>query len=164
MKTICALLLVLALAACATQLQLDEARRQFADGRGEEALALLERLARENPTERAVRREYLRTRELLVAQWLAQAEVLRGSGQSELAEALYQRVQRHDSGNVRAAAGLVQLETERRQQAVVNAAEELARSGRYAEAQDRAGTDVARSVVLAIPIRRSSCASTRSWW
>jgi general secretion pathway protein D len=136
MKAIYALLLMLALAACATQVQLDQARRQLAEGRGEEALALLERLTRENPDDRAARSEYLRTRDLLVTQWIAQAGVLRSAGQFELAEALYQRAQKHDSASVRAAAGLVQIETERRQQAGLNAAEELARSGKYADARE----------------------------
>jgi general secretion pathway protein D len=137
MKPLYALLLMLALGACATPPgRLDEARRQFAEGRGAEALALLERITRENPDDRAARGEYFRMRDLLLAQWLAQAEVLRGAGQFELAEALYQRVQKHDPDNVRAGAGLAQIETDRRQEALVNAAAELARAGKYAQAQE----------------------------
>ena len=55
MKAIYALLLMLALSACATQGRLDEARKYYTEGRGDEALALLERMTRENPNDRAAR-------------------------------------------------------------------------------------------------------------
>src|SRR5438105_3669091 len=132
MKAIYALLLMLALTACATQGRLDEARKHYTEGRGEEALTLLERTTRENPNDRAARSEYFRIRDLVLAQWLGQAEVLRGSGQFELAEALYQRVQKYDPCNVRASAGVAQLATERRQQAPRNADGARMRSGNAA--------------------------------
>ena len=43
---------------------------------------------------------------------------------------------KHDPGNVRAAAGLAQMEIDRRHRAVVAAAEQLVRAGKYREAQD----------------------------
>jgi general secretion pathway protein D len=136
MNAIRAALLTLVLAACAAPGPLGEAHKHFTEGRGEEALALLERVSRENPNDRAARREYFRMRELLVTQWLAQAEVLRGQGQFELAGALYQRVRKHEPENVRAAAGLAQLANDRRYLTVVSAAEDLLRAGRYGEAQE----------------------------
>jgi general secretion pathway protein D len=133
------LLAVVALtaAACATNPPaVEEARKRFDAGRGDEALALLQKAARESPDDLRVRGEYFRLRDLLVAQWLAQAETLRQAGQFELAEALYRRVQAHDSANTRAAAGLAQVETDRRHRAIVAAADQLVKAGKYGEAQD----------------------------
>jgi len=131
------LLLVLALAACAsTPSALDEARKHYQEGRGEEALALLQQAAKENPADVRLRGEYFRMRELLAGQWLAQAEALRQAGHFEPAEALYRRVQAHDEANARAAAGLAQVQADRRHRAVVSAAEQLMNAGKYREAQD----------------------------
>lgn len=130
-------ILCLMLAACSSiPPSIEEARKRFGEGRGEEALALLQQAARENPNDAAVRGEYFRLRDLQVAQWLAQAEVLRASGQFDLAETLLRRVQTHDAGNARAASGLVQFATDRRDREVITAAEQLAKSGKFREAQD----------------------------
>jgi general secretion pathway protein D len=136
MKRIC-LALAFLLGACGTAPSvLDDARERYQDGRGEEALALLQKAARENPADRASRTEYFRLRELLVSQWLAQADALRQMGRFELAEALYRRVLAHDSANPRAEAGIAQIETDRRHVAVTAVADQLVRAGKYAEAQD----------------------------
>jgi general secretion pathway protein D len=127
----------LLLAACASlPPPVEEARKRFGEGRGEEALALLQQAARENPNDATVRGEYFRLRDLLVAQWIAQAEVLRAAGQFDAAETLLRRVQAHDAGNARAASGLDQLATDRRDREVIAAAEQLAKSGKLREAQD----------------------------
>ncbi|HEX2197003.1 MAG TPA: secretin and TonB N-terminal domain-containing protein [Burkholderiales bacterium] len=137
MKTLVLMLLVLALGACASRpTTIDEARRHYQDGRGEEALALLQQAAKADPDDLRLRSEYFRLRELLSAQWLGQAEMLRQSGHFEPAEALYRRIQAHDPGNARAGAGLAQVQTDRRHRATVTAAEELVRAGKYREAQD----------------------------
>jgi general secretion pathway protein D len=136
MNAIRAALFTLALAACATPGPLEQARRDFAEGRGEEALAILQRVTQENPNHRAARSEYFRIRDLLVAQWLSQAETLRAAGQFGLAEALYQRVQKYEPSNARAAAGLAQMNTDRRHSTLVASAEQLVRDGKHAEAQD----------------------------
>jgi general secretion pathway protein D len=130
------MILILALAACATPGPVDEARRHYAEGRGEEALALLERTMKERPTDHAVRGEYFRLRDVVVGQWLAQADSLRSSGQFEMAEALYERVRKYDAANARSAAGLAQIEGDRRHRAAVAAAEQLIKGGKYREAQD----------------------------
>ncbi len=128
---------VLAIAACTAALRAqDEARKLFEEGRGEEALALLQQATKEQPQDQGLRGEYFRLRDLLVAQWLAQAETLRQSGRFELAEGLYRRVQSHDPGNARASSGLAQLETDRRHRASISRAEQLIAEGNYADAQD----------------------------
>ncbi|MEO8717694.1 MAG: secretin N-terminal domain-containing protein [Burkholderiales bacterium] len=126
----------LMLAACASSLTaIDEARRQYAEGRGEQALAILQQAEREN-NDAGARGEYFRLRDLLVSQWFAQAEMLRASGQVEAAETLLRRVDTYDKGNARAAAALAQLEIDHRHRGVVAAAEQLLKSGKYREAQD----------------------------
>jgi len=136
---------------CAGHTVVDEARKQFNDGNGDEALALLQQAAKQNPNDLAVRGEYFRLRELMVAQWLAQAEVLRQAGQYEGAEALYRRVQTHDASNSRAAAGLAQIEADRRHRALVASAEQLVKEGKYREAQD-----VLRPVLTENPQQRDA--------
>jgi general secretion pathway protein D len=138
-------------AGCAAPTVVDEARQRFNDGHGDEALALLQQAAKQNPNDLAVRGEYFRLRELMVAQWLAQAEVLRQAGQYEGAEALYRRVQAHDAANSRAAAGLAQIEADRRHRALVASAEQLVKAGKYREAQD-----VLRPVLTENPQQRDA--------
>src|SRR6266513_26979 len=146
-----AALAFISVAACAGPSAVDDARRRFNDGRGDEALALLQEAVKQNPDDLAVRGEYFRLRDLMVAQWLVQAEVLRQAGQHEGAEALYRRVQAHDAANSRAAAGLAQLEVDRRHRALVASAEQLVKAGKYREAQD-----VLRPVLTENPQQRDA--------
>jgi general secretion pathway protein D len=136
---------------CAGPTVVDEARKRFSDGNGDEALALLQQAAKQNPNDLAVRGEYFRLRELMVAQWLVQAEVLRQAGQFGAAETLYRRVQAHDATNSRAAAGLAQLEADQRHRALVASAEQLVKAGKYREAQD-----VLRPVLTENPQQRDA--------
>ena len=156
MRCLAALAFLLA-AGCAGRTVVDEARSRFNDGHGDEALALLQQAAKQNPNDLAVRGEYFRLRELMVAQWLAQAEVLRQAGQYEGAEALYRRVQAHDAANSRAAAGLAQIEADRRHRALVASAEQLVKAGKYREAQD-----VLRPVLTENPQQRDARRLQRS--
>ena len=132
------LFLVILLTGCATALDpaLREARDHTAAGRGEQALAVLERARRENPERPEYRTEYFRVRDMLAAQWLAQAETLRSSGQPEAAATLYRRVQKYDADSARARAGLQQLDADARHRALVASAERLIKDERYPEAQD----------------------------
>ena len=132
------LFLVILLTGCATALDpaLREARDHTAAGRGEQALAVLERARRENPDRPEYRTEYFRVRDMLAAQWLAQAETLRSSGQPEAAATLYRRVQKYDADSARARAGLQQLDADARHRALVASAERLIKDERYLEAQD----------------------------
>ncbi len=131
-----AFLSFLILAACAgAPSVIDEAHRSYREGRGEEALALLKRESAAHPDELALREEFFRLRDQLVGQWLAQAEYLREAGQLQAAQELYGRVRVHDPGNARATDGLARLDSDRRHRAVVSAAEQLAKAGKYREAQ-----------------------------
>ncbi len=131
------LALFLLLAACATgPSPIDDARKRFDEGRSDEALAVLQKASRENPENIALRTEYYRMRDVVVAQWLSQAEQLRQSQRFDAAETLYRRVLSHDATNPRATAGLAQIETDRRHAALAAQAEQLVRAGKFREAQD----------------------------
>src|SRR5687768_1373071 len=138
MPAIRVLLVVMLLAGCATLADplLREAREHIAAGRGEQALALLDRASREHPDKLDYRTEYFRARDLLSAQWLAQAETLRSGGQPEVAGALYQRVLNHDAENARARAGLEQLEADARHRTILASVDSLLKEERYLQALD----------------------------
>jgi general secretion pathway protein D len=143
----------LLVAACAylPSSTVDEARRHFDEGRGEEALALLDKASKEDPGNKAVRAEYFRQRDLLVAQWLSQADTLRLAGQFEVSESLYQRVIKYDAQNPRARAGFAQIETDKRHRALVVSADKLVAAEKYREAQD-----VLRPVLVENPGHREA--------
>jgi general secretion pathway protein D len=127
--------IALGVAACAAD-PLKEAHEQFQQGRGEEALALLDRAAKEDPQNHALRSEYFRLRDVLAAQWLAQAETLRLGGQFETAEALYRRVQQYDAANARARGGLAQIEVDKRHREILAGVERLLAEEKYREARE----------------------------
>jgi general secretion pathway protein D len=136
MRAFAPLLAILLLAACATTTStVDEAREHYAAGRGEEALAVLQKAAAARPDDPRLRGEYFRMRERVVAQWAGQAAALRSGGHFEAAESLYRRVLEHDPQNSRATTGLGQLAADNSHRAVVAQAEQLARAGKYREAQ-----------------------------
>lgn len=125
----------LLLAACATDPILKNAREHFDSGQGVQALAILEKATNDAPSNLTYRNEYFRQRELLVAQWLSQAETLRISGQFELAEELYRRASKFDAQNPRARAGQAQIEADKHHRTLVENAEKLVKENKYHEAQ-----------------------------
>ncbi len=131
----CLLSVCVLLAACITDPILKNARDQFDSGHGLQSLAILEKATKDAPGNIAYRNEYFRQRELLVAQWLSQAETLRLSGQFELAEELYRRVAKFDAQNPRARAGQTQIEADQRHRTLVGIAEKLIKENKYHEAQ-----------------------------
>jgi general secretion pathway protein D len=122
--------------ACATDALIMDTRQLVSEGRLDEALAQLEKAARENPGNHAYRSEYFRQRDFAVAQWLAQAEALRTAAQLDSAAELYRRVLRYDPANARGAQGVAQIETDRRHRALVAEAEKLAKAERYRDARE----------------------------
>jgi general secretion pathway protein D len=141
----------LLLGGCAADSAVSEARRSLHEGRLEEALQRLEKALKEEPNDRAARQEYFRVRDLLVAQWIGQAQALRVAGESDAAEGLYRRAQRYDPENARARAGLAQLDADRRHRGLVAAAEKLAKAEQFREAQD-----VLRPVLVENPDSRDA--------
>ena len=130
MRLLLGFILLILLAGCATE---PEKGPQAIPEPTIEALA---KKMRENLGDLAARAEYFRTRDLAVAQWLAQADSLRASRQYDLAADLYQRVQRHDSANARATAGLEEVAAGRRHDGIIAEADKLVKAERYGDAQE----------------------------
>jgi len=130
-------LAVLLLAACSsTPNPLDDSRKRAAEGNGEAALNILAQAIKDDPQNHPLRGEYYRLRDTLNSQWLAQAEMMRSSAHFEAAETLYRRVQAHDPANTRAAAGVAQIEIDRRHRELTAAADQMFKAGKLREAQD----------------------------
>jgi len=138
-------------AGCASDSAVSESRKALQEGRAEDALQLLERATKEAPGDRPARQEYFRMRDLVIAQWLGQAETLRSAGELEAAEGLYVRVQRYDPQSARARLGIAQIETDRRHRALIVAADKLVKAEKFREAQD-----VLRPVVVENPEQRDA--------
>ena len=152
MRALAILCLATAVGGCAIgPTPVEQARKHFSDGSGEEALAVLQKATQADPQDQVARAEYFRMRELVVAQWLAQAEAVRQAGRLDVAETLYRRVRVHDPANSRAEGGLAQIEADRRHAAAVVSAEQLVRAGRFREAQD-----VLRPVLTENPQQRDA--------
>jgi general secretion pathway protein D len=128
-----------------------ESREHIAAGRSEQALVVLEKAMREQPDRTEYRTEYFRVRDLVLAQWTAQAEVLRSNGQLEAAAEAYRRMQKYDPGNVRAQAGLDQLEADARHRLILATVERLMKDDKYIEA-----LDVLRPVLVENPHNRDA--------
>jgi general secretion pathway protein D len=110
-----ALLAVLALAllaACAGDSRLPEARQAIAEGRIEEGLALLQKAAEDNPGDPRARMDYVRERDRIVGQMLADADNARIAGLAIVAEVTYRRALGIEPANPRAQAGLELLRRE----------------------------------------------------
>ena len=128
---------LLAVAACATTYSVvDQARDHLHAGRGEEALAILDDARRQSPNDQQLRAEYFRQRDVLLAQWTAQAEALRLAGRFDVAEELYRRMLKYDPQNVRAQAGLAQIEVDQRHRVQIGEAQKLINAEKYKEAQE----------------------------
>ena len=97
-------------------------------GHGEEALAKLEKAEREHPENRTFRSEYFRERDLLIAQWLGQAQTLRAASQFAAAAELYRHVLKYDGENARAKNGLSQLGIDKRNRARLSEVEALVKA------------------------------------
>ena len=143
--------LLLLLAACVTDPVLEQTRQDLLAGRGEQALARLETAMKDAPQNLTYRTEYHRQRELLVAQWLSQADTLRTSGHLELAETLYRRVLGVDPNQPRARMGLAAVATEKRHREALATAERLYKEGKYGAAQD-----LVRPVLIENPEQRGA--------
>ena len=154
---------VVALAACATNPQVEEGKQLISQGRFEEGLAKLEQAARERPYSAEVRNAYVAQREALSGAYLREADVLRAYGDLDAAEAAYARVLQFDSGNAQARAGLNAVARDRQHLALVREADEALKRGDYATAESKAravlaensSQRAARAVMKAVSERRA---------
>ena len=142
-----ALLLLLAalVAGCATMSDPSylEGKRLVAAGQYEEGLALLDKAAQDNPRQRDLRMEYLRSREIAVSRLIQQGDSARVNGRMDEAAALYARALRLDPDHARARAAQDSIATDRRH------AERVRDAGALLGARDLAGAEARLREVLA---------------
>src|SRR5687767_13832740 len=115
-----ALATLLLVVACATgNPNFEAGQKLLAEGRLEEALAMLKRAADEDPGNREYRAYYFRQRDSAVNQLLLRAEEARLVGDFDAADVHYRRVRGIAPDNVRAAAGLERTKLDRRHRALL---------------------------------------------
>ncbi len=132
------LLAVVALAACATNPQVDEGKQLISQGRIEDGLAKLEQAARERPYSAEARNAYITQREAVVGAYMREADVLRAYGDLDAAEAAYRRVLQFDPGSAQVQAGLAALARDRQHLVLVREGDEAMKRGDYAAAEAKA--------------------------
>lgn len=122
-------LFCLLLGACAGSAAFREGRDLAADGKLEAALPKLRVASEDHPDKAEYRAAYLRTRERLWEQWLAQASRARRKGQNEEAEKIYRRLLAEDPENGRAREGLADMARETRHAILVAEVEAAIKKG-----------------------------------
>ena len=130
MKTALSLLTcLLFLASCASDQAFREGERLMAEGRTQEGLTQLEQALREQPNNVQIRTAYLRSREGHLQNLLNQADADFKGEKLDGATSGYQAVLKLHPENNRALAGLVAIETARRNQALLQEAEGALQKG-----------------------------------
>lgn len=128
-STLLFFMVAMALSGCALQRDLKQARELSSQGRFEQALAQLERLAKEHPGNAVVRAARLRSRDEATAALIALAGAERAAGRGAAAEQTLRRVLILDPQNVRASGLLLDLEREQRQRIAEEQARQLSAQG-----------------------------------
>jgi len=106
------------LSACSTTKDpVERSRAEFSGGDRTEAFIRLRQAVRDTPDNPALRAYYLRQRELLTAEHLADAERARAAGRLDEAARRYRKAQEIDPEHPRARAGLEAIEADRRRAA-----------------------------------------------
>ena len=123
------------LAACNGNSLVEQSRERFSAGDSEGGLARLEQAMKEHPSDQEIRANYLRQRDRVIAETLVAADGARAASRWNEAAAGYARVKRLAPGNVRAEAGLAQIESARRQHALLGEALALWNKGDAAGAE-----------------------------
>lgn len=114
----------LLLAACTSDQAFREGERLLAEGRTQEGLRQLEQALKEQPNNVQIRTAYLRSKETQLQKLLAQAEAHLNAERLDEAAAAFQAVLKQHPENNRALAGLVNIETARRNRVLMQGAEE----------------------------------------
>ena len=136
MMRVCTLAVAcIVLSACAGSMSYEESRRLMMAGDPEHALVKLEEAMRANPDNAQYRQTYERERASVVARYVSEGDLLRGSQQYSGAEVSYQRALKLDPGSVRAKAGIAAIETARKQNEILAKARTDMAAGRLNEAE-----------------------------
>ncbi len=145
---------VVVLAACGTPAAIRDSRALLADGRYEEAVAVLARASAERPDDAEMRSSYARQRELVVARLVAGADDAARNGRLDLAQQDYERVQRIEPANARARDGLALLMVQRRLAEEVARASAQIERGEFEAAEERLAR-VLREDAVNAPARKA---------
>jgi len=130
--------LIVLLAGCATtDPAFIEGKRLLEEGKIDEGLGTLAKLAEKEPKNAEYRTYYFHQREMIVKQYFVQADALREMGHFDEAAAFYRHVLQLDSENQRAKAGLAQLDMDRRHVLIMNDASAMFRAGNLDAAEDK---------------------------
>lgn len=125
----------LLLASCAAEREFREGKALLGEGKVEEGLAKLQVAAKDDPDSHEYRAHFFRSRDMALTQLLAQADGLRGKGQMDEAEAIYQRILGIDANHARAKAGVAAVTMDRRHKAATAEAEALIKKGDWEAAR-----------------------------
>lgn len=137
-RFISVLSIALVLAACVTTApEFVQGKQLLDEGRVDEGLAVLEKLASKDPKNAEYRSYYFRQREAAVNALLVKSEDARRAGRNEDAAKIYRHILELDKGNVRAELGLAGVEQERRQALWLSQAEAMHKSGQPPDAREK---------------------------
>lgn len=138
LKMVAGLGLMIFIAGCATtDPAFAEGKRLLEEGKIDEGLGTLGKLAEKEPKNAEYRSYYFRQRETIVRQLLVQADTLRGKGRFDEAAGFYRHVLQLDAENQHAKAGLVQLDMDRRHVVAMNEASAMFNAGNLDAAQEK---------------------------
>jgi general secretion pathway protein D len=124
-----AFLLIAALLGACTNPSYRDGLEAMANGKKEAGIAALEKAAAESPRDAEIKASLIRHKSETINGYLATAESQRANGQPELAEASYRQVLAIEPRNQRAAQGLAQIATDRRNTALLLQGEQLLKKG-----------------------------------
>jgi len=129
-KIFCVFVFLLLSAGCSTtDPAFTEGKQLLADGKIDEGLSTLSKVAEKEPKQAEYRNYYFRQREKIAGQLLMQADTLRDMGNFDESAAIYRHVQQIDAENQRAKEGLALLDMERRHVVTMNEAVAMYKAG-----------------------------------
>ena len=134
-----ALAIGLLLTACATTIapEFTQGKRLIEEGKTDEGLRVLEKLASKEPRNAEYRSYYFRQREAAVNAMLVQVGDARRAGHEDEAGKIYRHILDLDPGNKRAEAGLAELDRDRRHALWLRQAEAMHKSGQAGDAREK---------------------------
>jgi len=137
MKRTLFLMLVAAswLAGCVGNPQVAEGEKLVAEGNVQQGLKMLEKAARENPTDANVRGAYQTTRQTVLGGLLVEADSARNDGRFDDAEAIYRKILQIFPTDPYALYGLGAVDRERQYAQLVDEARTAAKNGDFGTAE-----------------------------
>jgi general secretion pathway protein D len=130
-----ALCAALLLAGCVENPALSESRSLMVQGMPDQSVARLEQGMRDDPSNKELRAQYFRQRDLVTAQLVAQAQGEMNAGQLDAAEATLSRVQKMDANSPRLRNGQAEIAVRRRMDTLLRDADTLQAKGDAAGAE-----------------------------